>query len=191
MSLFELDRHVLEWINHNRFKPLDNIFIWITDTAYMTALLMALIVLMVGFLRKDAVLKRKGWQVLFAFALNSILINVLKYLVNRERPYKHDNLIEKLSTGGSPSFPSGHTADAFLIAVFFSLLFPNKWQVLFPIWLWAIAVAYSRIALGVHYPSDVLGSMFIGALVAILFYNYFKKRKATNSLNQTSLTEKF
>lgn len=177
MSLFELDRRVLEWINHNRFEPLDNVFIWITDTAYLVALLIALLILIIGFRNKDVVQKWKGWQLLFAFAINSVIVNILKYTVNRERPFVHDNLIEKLSTGGSPSFPSGHTADAFVIAVYFSLLYPRKWWAQFLIWLWAIAVAYSRMVLGVHYPSDVLGSMFVGTIIAILLHRYFKKRK--------------
>jgi undecaprenyl-diphosphatase len=101
------------------------------------------------------------------------VITILKHLVNRVRPFKVDKLIEKLSAGGSPSFPSGHTADAFLIAISLTLLFPkHKWSLAL-VWIWAIVVAYSRMALGVHYPSDVLGSMVIGGLIAVIVNSFF------------------
>lgn len=178
MSPYERDCQILEWTNTNRIKVFDNLLVGITDTAYMVALLIGLLVLISGFMKKDTLLRRKGWEVLGALLANSVIVNVLKYTINRERPFVQDKLIEKLSTGGSPSFPSGHTADAFVVATSMSLLFYPKWQLLVPIWIWAIAIGYSRIVLGVHYPSDVLGSMVIGSMIAVVIHFLIKKRKA-------------
>ena len=175
MSLFDYDIKILEWINHNRINGLDQLLIFVTNTAYVTAALITILVIAIAFSRKNRELKLKGWQLLFAFVLNSIVTNILKHVVNRVRPFKVDKLIEKLSTGGSPSFPSGHTADAFLIAISLTMLFPKQKWWLALVWIWAFVVAYSRMALGVHYPSDVLGSMVIGGLIAVIANSFFKK----------------
>jgi undecaprenyl-diphosphatase len=175
MRLFYFDIKILEWINHNRIKGLDQYLIFVTNTAYLTAALITIFIIAFAFFKKSRELKIRGWQLLFAFILNSVVITILKHLVNRVRPFKVDKLIEKLSAGGSPSFPSGHTADAFLIAISLTLLFSkHKWWLAL-VWIWAIVVAYSRMALGVHYPSDVLGSMVIGGLIAAIVNSFFKK----------------
>ncbi len=100
-----------------------------------------------------------GGSVIAALAISS----VMKYAINRPRPYdKYPNDIEAYRQEGSPSFPSGHTSSAFALATSLSLNYPN-WYVAVPSFLWATGVGYSRMSLGVHYPSDVL----CGALVGI------------------------
>ena len=113
---------------------------------------------------------------LASLAFNTIVITILKYAINRQRPFELDKLIEKLSVGGSPSFPSGHTSDAFLIATCITLLFNKQKWLLIIIWLWALAVAYSRLVLGVHYSSDVIGAMLIGTSDALIVNWIFLKR---------------
>jgi undecaprenyl-diphosphatase len=183
MSLYEMDNRLLEWINHNRIRAFDNYFIWITDTAYIVAILVALVVLFFGVKKRSTSLKTKGWQLVICLCINSMVVNILKYTINRDRPFEHNHAIEKLSTGGSPSFPSGHTADAFVIAVLLSFLFSRRWVLLLSVWCWAILVAYSRMSLGVHYPSDVLGSMLLGLIVAIAVYFFIYKNKKNDALH--------
>jgi membrane-associated phospholipid phosphatase len=80
---------------------------------------------------------------------------------------------------GSPSFPSGHTSDAFATATSLSIAFP-KWYVIAPSFLWACSVGYSRMDLGVHYPSDVMAGAIIGAGSAYLCYKanrWIQKRR--------------
>lgn len=110
-----------------------------------------------------------------ALICNVIVVTFLKYTVNRLRPFVNNVIIEKLSSENTPSFPSGHTAAAFVIAMSFSLLFPNKTGLKIAVWLWAIAVAYSRIVLGVHYLSDVLASVIIGCVISIIVHKFFSK----------------
>lgn len=93
----------------------------------------------------------------------------LKYIVGRPRPYiTHDDLVS-VTTEGTPSFPSGHTSMAFSTATSLCLQYP-KWYVIAPSLIWASAVSYSRMYLGVHYPSDVLVGVCIGAGSAFITY---------------------
>ena len=86
----------------------------------------------------------------------------MKYAIQRDRPFVTYPDIQKLTGAGSPSFPSGHTSEAFATATSLSLAFP-KWYVIAPSFLWASAAGYSRMHLGVHYPSDVLVGALVGA----------------------------
>ena len=98
----------------------------------------------------------------------------LKYIVNRPRPYiTHPDYINNLATEGSPSFPSTHTTIAFSVATSLTLMYP-KWYVAVPSYIWAASVGYSRMNIGVHYPSDVLTGALLGAGSAYLTYELNK-----------------
>ena len=98
----------------------------------------------------------------------------LKYTINRTRPFITYPDLVKRSTGGSPSFPSGHTSSAFSLATSVAIQYP-KWYVVVPSCIWAGSVAYSRMYQGVHYPSDVLAGAVIGSGSAVLCYYLNKK----------------
>ena len=92
----------------------------------------------------------------------------LKYIVQRPRPYdKYAGDIVGLQHLSDPSFPSGHTSLCFAAATSLTLCCP-RWYVALPAYLWAGAVGYSRMYLGVHFPSDVLAGALIGTGCAIL-----------------------
>ena len=103
-----------------------------------------------------------------AIVTQSALVSILKRLVGRVRPC--DALgwcapIAVASPGGG-SFPSGHAAGSFAFAAFVAVRSP-RWAA--PAFAWALAVAWSRCVLGVHYPSDVLAGALLGAAVGALF----------------------
>ena len=175
-SLSVLDRNIVEWVNQHRIPSLDTFFIFMTDTVFAVPVLMALLLIWVLFFKVDNKLKVRSIQAIVTFSCNTIVVTVLKYAIGRQRPYINDQLITKVTSGGSPSFPSGHTADAFILAMIISQLFPTKLGLKLIIWLWAITIAYTRIALGVHYLSDVLGSVIISYLIAISLNRLFRNK---------------
>ncbi|PZF71626.1 phosphatase PAP2 family protein [Taibaiella soli] len=183
MSLPEYDLHILNSINHNRIKSLDLVFIGITDSAYLVALMIPLLLLLYALFKSKPLLKKKALQMLASLAFNTLVITLLKYTINRQRPFELDSTIEKLTGGGSPSFPSGHTSDAFLIATCMVLLFGGQRWSLVLVWIWAVAVAYSRIVLGVHFPSDVIAAMLIGALNALAVHFFLLKKRTKQQTN--------
>lgn len=79
-------------------------------------------------------------------------------------------------TRSGPSFPSGHTVNNTIVATYFTLFYRRRGWLY---WFVTMAVAYSRIYLGAHWPSDVLASLFLGigeALVLIGLFELIWKR---------------
>jgi membrane-associated phospholipid phosphatase len=174
--LQEIDIHILEAINHNRIESLNHFFIFITNIATVTTYSASVILLVFAVIKKKFLLQRKSWLVFISLISTSSVIDSLKHIVNRTRPFITHPSIHNLVNVSSASFPSGHTGEVFVLATAITLLFKKqKWYVLI-VWLWAFLVAYTRLVLGVHYPSDVLASMIIGIGIGIAFPRFLIKR---------------
>jgi undecaprenyl-diphosphatase len=99
-----------------------------------------------------------------AFAMELVFYYLIKKNIRRPRPHKKLQGIQCLIAPPDEfSFPSGHTAAAFLIA---SLVFAAFPAFAAPAFIWALLVGFSRIFLGVHYPTDVLAGMVLGVASA-------------------------
>ncbi len=181
MSFEQFDIDLLRAINVDRLKSLDGVFIFITNSGPIIAGLIPLGFILYGLFAKRKDIRGYGYVIAASYLLSVIISNTLKYVVARPRPFTIYPYIEKLSSGGSGSFPSGHTSDAFSVAMAVSLLFPKR-SVVIPMLLWAMLVGYSRMDLGVHYPSDVLGGVVIGAGAAYCCWIFWKKKMSRGSV---------
>ncbi len=97
-------------------------------------------------------------------AVSALPVSLLKIAVDRARPPSHfrEQGVTIHVSGGEPgdaSFPSGHTQTAFATATFLALLYP---PLSVPLMSAALLTGLSRIALGVHFPADVLVGAMIG-----------------------------
>lgn len=163
------DINLLRNINLNRSKNLDKSFIAITNSTYPVSLAIPIIMFGTGYLKKDSLLTAKGLQIGAAIVVSAAITEGLKLSINRTRPFITYPYLQKAGQGDGSSFPSGHVSIAFATATSVSLLYP-KWYVIVPSYLWAGTIAYSRMDLGVHYPSDVLGGVIVGAGSSYLTY---------------------
>lgn len=99
----------------------------------------------------------------------------IKNLVARERPFVADpTVILKIPLPGEYSFPSGHTMHSFAAATVLFLHF--KKPGIMALFLAAL-IAFSRMYLFVHYPTDILGGMVIGITAAVLLCRLFPPQK--------------
>ena len=91
---------------------------------------------------------------------------LLKEIIKQPRPYEVYDFVDNIGKERGYSMPSMHTSTAFSLATSLTLIEP-KWYVIIPSYLWATAVAYSRIHLGVHTLSDVIIGSVVGAGISI------------------------
>ncbi len=117
--------------------------------------------------------RRIGMTVCISLLFSLILCNLtLKPLIARVRPYDLVDGIELLiSTPIDYSFPSGHTSASFAAAASI-FAYDKKWGA--GALTLAVLIAFSRLYLYVHFPSDVLGGMILGSLCAIMAYFVLK-----------------
>lgn len=164
-----LDIELLREINVNRNRNLDKPMEFISDSEYAIGIAMPISVCAAAWIKKDTKLLEKGVNMSIAMVLNTGSTFVLKRIVNRPRPATVYPDIQSFDRDKFHSFPSGHTSNAFVAATSLSLNF-KKWYVVVPSMAWAAAVGYSRMHLGAHYPSDVIGGALLGAGSAIVTY---------------------
>jgi hypothetical protein len=164
-----LDIETLREINLERNQKWDNAFKGITNSAAPVSIGVPIILLGMDLLMKRSDNTNNAYYIGTAVFTSAVISTIFKYSVDRPRPIETYPDIQKRTSGGSPSFPSGHTSDAFALATSLSLAYP-KWYIIAPSFIWAGAVGYSRMDLGVHYPSDVLFGAIAGAGSAYLCY---------------------
>lgn len=174
------DVSLLSFFNSNRLPIADTILKIITNTSFAISISVPLFLFGYALVKKSPVIRRKSILIFISWLITVLSIELIKRLINRPRPFKLHEHIQKLSSGGSPSFPSGHTAEAFVIAFSLLLLFSTRRVILLSFALWAILVAYSRMYLGVHYPSDVLAGIGYSLVIAstVKYIGMRTKKKA-------------
>jgi undecaprenyl-diphosphatase len=112
--------------------------------------------------------------VLAVGAADFIASGILKDLVARPRPTRVPELEGVLHLvnnyrSGQYGFVSSHAANTMACGLLFSLIWRNKIATS-GLMLWVAMNCYSRMYLGVHYPLDILGGLFVGVMVALLGY---------------------
>jgi membrane-associated phospholipid phosphatase len=168
------DIDLLKKINIDRNKKLDNGLIFISNTVSPVSIGLPLLTLGVGLAKRDATIKQDGLYLLISPSSAYLLNTGIKSLIKRPRPYETYPVLDNIKTEDTYSFPSGHTSAAFNAATSLVLAYP-KYYVAIPAYLWAGTAAYSRMHLGVHYPSDVLGGILVGSGTAFLSHKLSKK----------------
>ena len=168
------DIDLLKEINLERNTSFDPTFKFITNSVSPMSIGAPIAVLGLGIIQKDSSLKSKGIFMVEALCLNAFTTTALKMAFKRDRPFVTYPYLDKQADAGTYSFPSGHTSSAFAFATSISLAFP-KWYVIAPSYVYACAAGYSRMHLGVHFPSDILAGAIVGAGSAVLS-NYLQRK---------------
>lgn len=175
------DQRMLVRLMESRNPGTTKIMKGISDYTQEISFLIPATVTVVGLIDNNKMTLKKGLYLAEAAAASTFICYGMKYSFKRSRPYTKIPELSADGTGKDPSFPSGHTSVAFASATSLYLAYP-KWYVAVPAFTYAAAVGYSRMYLGVHYPTDVLAGAVIGAGSAWLMYKankwLFKKKPA-------------
>lgn len=172
-----VDINILKSINSPQTLQTDGLFRFISNSEPYVILGVPITMATVSLINDDDKLLHSAGDMVISSALNFGVTYVLKHVINRERPFrKYPGIVfnKSLKPINDPSFPSGHSSSAFNLASSLSLSY-SKWYIVIPSFTYVSTVAYSRMYLGVHYPTDVLAGVVLGVGTAYLTYRINKK----------------
>jgi len=178
------DIELLRSINLSSSTGLRDYSKFISNTTTVIAVSTPLVMGVVALVEKNDDLLKNALYVGVSLGVDGILTYSMKEIIRRPRPYTTYPDIKAFDSETSLSFPSGHTSLAFTTATALSLKYP-KWYVIAPSYFWACSVGYSRMNLGMHYPTDVLAGAIIGSGSAYLTYlvnNWYWKKNNNKKL---------
>jgi undecaprenyl-diphosphatase len=175
-KLLELDRYVFLYLNNLGSEKYDPLWLFITNQLHWTPFFLVLFYIIYK--------KIGGKQTLYLLFFVALLIaftdqltNVVKATFERVRPSSNPNLgstMRKVLIRNSFSFFSGHAANTMAVATFLFLIMKRHFKYFGFIFLWPLVFAYSRIYLGLHYPSDILFGYLCGALTGYGCYKLYR-----------------
>ncbi len=172
------DNNIVVAINNCHSPFMDDAILVITDFWIFVGVVCCIIAYSI---RKDKFQKTIIFCALMILAVGCtdyLCAGIIRPAVQQLRPTNPDNPVSAMLhivrgyTGGKYGLPSCHAANSFAIAVFTTLWFRRKWLAVLLIG-WALLECYTRLYLGVHYPSDIVFGMAIGSLIACIVYSSF------------------
>ena len=167
-GLQRLDERILEDLAAGRTDGQTKLWRFVSNANNYVNAGIPIGVLVDGLIRNDDRTKRNGLYMATSTAATYLLNLAIKHLAKRPRPFIANTRLVPIYRPGEYSFPSGHTSSVFSMATSLSRAYP-KWYVIAPSYLWAAGVGYSRMYLGVHYPTDVTAGAVLGTGTAFAF----------------------
>jgi len=170
LFFLKLDAEVVNWLRYHHQNRTALFDAWrlvaplIKFLGHGTTIFVAGVLLYIAGRYLNNLLSITGRTLLVGFLTSGIIVQILKHLIGRARPRITDELLFAGPSlrGGYDSFPSGHTAVAFCLAVLLSHHIRGYRHIFY---LLALIVGFERIVDISHFPSDVIGGVIVGLLV--------------------------
>jgi membrane-associated phospholipid phosphatase len=176
-GLLDQGVELIRWIETIRNPILDTFFLAVTDIGSTVGYLVMLPLVWWGLSWK------LGARLSVALVLSVYLNALLKDLIALPRPFVYAHLAS-LRTPDEYSFPSGHAQSAMVFWGLLAFHFQRRWFTIFAVAM-ASLIGLSRVYLGAHFPTDVLGGWAVGALILIGFVRW--SRPLAGKVRQLSI----
>jgi len=160
-----MDGNILLWIQDNlRNNVLDVIMKTITRLGDGGLIWIVIAIILLLFKKY----RYAGLASAISLILTLLTVNIcIKNVVARIRPYEViEGLTRIVSEQSDYSFPSGHTAHSFAVGIVVFIMLPKCFGI--PTLCLSVLMGLSRLYVGVHYPTDVLGGAIIGTIMALI-----------------------
>lgn len=163
-TILSFDFAILDFIRENIANPVLDVIMKIITHSGDAGIIWIVAALLCLIFKKT---RKAGVCMAIAMILVLLICNLtLKPIIARPRPFSLNEGIELIITAPKDfSFPSGHTASSFAAA---TGLFLYHKKLGIAALIWAVLIAFSRLYMYVHYPTDVLAGMVIGILCAVI-----------------------
>ncbi|MDR6941194.1 phosphatase PAP2 family protein [Mucilaginibacter pocheonensis] len=172
-GLQRLDDRIMIDLQDHRTPEQTGVFLFLSRTNLYGDIGIPAGLLAGGIISNNKEMRQNSLYIASSTALSFGLTFLIKHIVKRPRPFVQNINIVPVYRAGSTSFPSGHTSSSFATATALSRAYP-KWYVIAPAYLWAGSVSYSRMYLGVHYPTDVAAGAALGVGSAFILQSLKK-----------------
>ncbi|MFN3753390.1 phosphatase PAP2 family protein [Flavobacterium sp.] len=176
-KIIQLDKELLVYLNGLGSERFDGLWLIITKQVYWAPIFLFIFYL----LQKKIGWKNFGYYVLFTAVMILICdqtVNLFKYNFERMRPCNDEEIkgiIRLVKTSKSFSFFSGHAANSMASTVFGFMILKRYYKHAYLLFLFPLIFAYSRIYLGLHFPSDILTGYIFGATLGFICYKLYAK----------------
>jgi membrane-associated phospholipid phosphatase len=177
-------------INHIHNEMFDNFFTMFTNVGNGLVVIALMLFLIIR--------KKTGWvvQIGISLLISGLIVQLIKHFMPSPRPVLFFasgavHYILGVTRTGHSSFPSGHTATAFMLFTLLALYFPGRKPGLFFLTI-AVLTGYSRIYLSEHFPIDVLAGSLAGVVPSLAAYifiplPFFEKKFPKNEWDPQSI----
>ncbi|WP_457570843.1 phosphatase PAP2 family protein, partial [Desulfovulcanus sp.] len=133
-----------------------------------------------GIVKKDkSLLLLSGYYILFQLIISFFVVRVLKITIGRPRPGMGDQFHPFSIQNRFNSLPSGHTAEIFgaILPLALATAWRKKIFISLILGCFGMLLAFSRVYLGEHHPSDLILGYFLGSLSGFLIFTLWEKRQ--------------
>ena len=184
-EILKLDSQLFLFLNNLGSPAFDNFWIYLSYKESNIIFYLALLVFYFYSKSKKIKLSEVFYSLLFIAIMIAIAdqtANLFKDSFQRLRPCYNESLISFVrlvneSCGGKYGFFSAHASNSFSLAVFFGLLFKNKFRfIIYMTLFYASLISFSRIYLGVHFPLDIFFGGVYGIITGLVIFRIYENR---------------
>jgi undecaprenyl-diphosphatase len=182
-KIIDLDKELLVFLNGLGSSSFDGLWLMMTKPVYWTPFFL----LIFSFVQKKLGWKNFGYYLLFTALLVLLCdqtANLFKWYFERSRPCNDEEIktiIRIVKSSPSYSFFSGHATNSMATTVFTFMILKKYYKHVYLLFLFPLIFAYSRIYLGLHFPSDIMMGYAFGATFGFICYKLFSKFVIRNS----------